>query len=172
MMSGEIVNKVAESGIVSIDLEELIPAFTATEIDLKDQLWQGIALREAEFRAWLKNNDFSGFQDKIVGVHCSTDALLPTWAWMLIASRLHGIARYVGTGDAADAAEAYVIDAIRSVDRKPFEGKRVVVKGCSERSIAPSAYLALTRHLQPVVKSLMFGEPCSTVPVYKAPRNS
>lgn len=170
MMHGEIVNKVADSGIVSIDPDVLIAPFESVEIDLAPQLWQGLALREAAFREWVKTEDFSWCRDKVVGVFCSTDALIPSWAWMLLASRLHGLARFVAGGKSDDAATAWVAFCIRSVDREIFTGKRVVVKGCAERQLSPAAFIALTAHLQPVVKTLMFGEPCSTVPVYKSPK--
>jgi hypothetical protein len=165
-----IVNKVAESGIVSLDLETIVPLYTVKSIDLSDHLWQGLALREADLRDWLKTNDFSGYQDCVLALYCSSDALIPTWAYMLVASKLTGIARAIYHGTPAETEAAYVATTIRSVDREPFKNARVVVKGCSTRTLPASAFIALTTHLQPVVKTLMFGEPCSTVPVYKQPR--
>lgn len=169
-MDSVIVNKVEASGIVSLDLETMIPEYQLVEIDLADRLWQGLALRESDFRDWVKTTDFSSYTDQIVAVHCSADALIPTWAWMLVTSALHNHARFVAQGTADEVERAYVSACIRSVDRQLFSEKRVVVKGCSTRTLPPAAFVALTSHLQPVVKTLMFGEPCSTVPVYKQPR--
>lgn len=169
-MAEEIVNKVAESGILTIDLEALVPNYKLREIDFKDLLWQGLALREADLRTWLKTNDFSDFEDAVVGIHCTADAIIPSWAFMLVTSKLTGIARFVTQGNAELAEVAYVSSLIRSLDRKNYENLRVVIKGCSDRKLPPEAFVALTAQLQPVVKTLMFGEPCSTVPVYKQPR--
>lgn len=169
-MDGGIVNKVAESGIVSLDLGQIIPQYRIATIDLKDQLWQGLALREADFREWIKTNDFSGFEDLVVGVHCSVDALIPHWAYMLLASRLTGVVRYIAEGSAKEVERSYIQSVIRALDPSDYTDQRVVVKGCGDRELPAEAYIALTTHLQPMVKTLMFGEPCSTVPVYKQKR--
>ncbi len=169
-MTEEIVNKVEASGIVSLDLETIIPQYAIVEIDLADQLWQGLAVRESDFREWIKTTDFSVYNDRVVALFCSADALIPTWAWMLLSSAVNSYARFVGQGRAAEVERAYVASCIRSVDRETFNDKRVVVKGCSTRTLPPAAFIELTTYLQPVVKTLMFGEPCSTVPVYKQPR--
>ncbi len=169
-MAEEIVNRVAKSGIVSLNLEELLPDTPVTAIDLKEQLWQEMILREQDFRDWVKAHDWEQYKDQYVGIYCSTDAIIPTWAYMLVASKLTGIARRVIQGDAAAAAEAVVMDFIHQINPEDYTDARVVVKGCSEKAIPIAAYTALTEKLQPVVKTLLFGEPCSTVPVYKQPR--
>lgn len=169
-MAEEIINKVEASGIVSLDLETIIPPYTVSEIDLAEQLWQGLAVRESDFREWIKTTDFSIYHDHIIALHCSADALIPTWAWMLLTSAVQPHARFVAQGRKDEVERAYVTSCIRSVDRKLFDEKRVVVKGCSTRTLPAAAFIELTVYLQPVVKTLMFGEPCSTVPVYKQPR--
>lgn len=171
-MEEGIVNKVAESGIVSLDLAELIPLYEVKAIDLKDQLWQGLALREADFREWIKTADFSVYTDAVVGIHCSVDALIPHWAFMLLASKLEDVARFIAEGTAAEAERAYIHTVIQAIHPENYTDQRVVVKGCGDRDLPPAAYIALTTRLQPVVKTLMFGEPCSTVPVYKQKRKA
>lgn len=169
-MAEEIVNRVAKSGIVSLNLEELLPDTPVTAIDLKDQLWQEMILREKDFRDWVKQHDWDQYAGHYVGIYCSTDAIIPTWAYMLVASKLTGVAERVIQGDATVAAEAVVMDYINGIDPENYREARVVVKGCSEKAIPLAAYTALTEKLQPVVKTLLFGEPCSTVPVYKQPK--
>lgn len=171
-MEEGIVNKVAESGIVSLDLADLIPLYHLKSLDLKDQLWKGLALREADFREWIKTADFAAFNDAVVGIHCSVDALIPHWAYMLLASKLEGVARFIAEGTAAEAERAYIHTVIHAIHPENYSDQRVVVKGCGDRDLPPAAYIALTTRLQPVVKTLMFGEPCSTVPVYKQKRKA
>lgn len=169
-MAEEIVNRVAKSGIVSLNLEEVLPDTPVTAIDLKNQLWQEMILREKDFREWVKQHDWEQYTGFYVGIHCSADAIIPTWAYMLVASKLTGTAKRVVQGDATAAAEAVVMDYINGIDPADYADARVVIKGCAEKAIPLAAYTALTEKLQPVVKTLLFGEPCSTVPVYKQPR--
>lgn len=169
-MADAIINKVAQSGLVSLSIEELVPESKVRIIDLADRLWQGLALREADLREWVKTHDWEQYRDCIVGINCSADALIPTWAYMLISSKLAGIARFVSKGSEEELQSDYHCFCIRSVDREHYRDVRVVVKGCADRELSPAVYMALTTHLQPVVKTLMFGEPCSTVPIYKQPR--
>lgn len=171
-MDDAIVNKVSESGILSLDPEALLPNPPVAVIDFTDLLWQGLALREADLREWVKTHDFETYRNHVVGVFCSTDALIPMWAYMLVTSKLTGVALHVVQGDAERAMEDYLLAFIRTIDPHAYTDLRVVVKGCSKRVLPASVYIALTTQLQDVVKTWMFGEPCSTVPVYKQARKS
>lgn len=168
-MADLIENKIAKSGLITIDLEEMYPEGERVSFDLKDVLWQGLALREKDFREFLKTNDWSVFQDKYVAVFCSVGAIIPHWAYMLVASRLEGITRMVFVGVPEEMERAIFRELVYSLDMEPYRDQRLVVKGCSDRPVPQSAYADLVSRLQPVAKSIMFGEPCSTVPVYKRP---
>jgi hypothetical protein len=168
MMEKEtILNKVAQSGIVSIDLEELIPARLVNSIDIETQLFQGLILREKDFRAWIKEYDWTGYKNTDVAVHCSADAVVPTWAYMLVAAALQGAEANVFFCAPSELNAIVVERALSGINPQDYAEKRVVIKGCGERAISNHAYVLLTAKLVPVVKSLMYGEPCSTVPVYK-----
>jgi hypothetical protein len=166
----EIINKVSASGLVTVNLEEIYPEGRRAVIDIAPQLWQGIALREKDFREWIRTHDWNQYREAWVAVHCSADAIVPHWAYMLVASALTGVAGRVILGTAQELESLIFRDLIYSLDRESFRDARVVIKGCSDREVPASAYSDLVHHLQPVVKSLMFGEPCSTVPVYKRPK--
>jgi hypothetical protein len=163
----EIINKVAQSGIVTIDLENYYPAGERVSFDLASCLWQGLALREKDFREFVKQHDWASYQGKFVAVHCSVDAIVPQWAYMLVASALAGKAALVYYGSLESLENHLFYDALSRLDTSSFQDARVVVKGCGDMAIPSGAYMALVNKLQPVVKSIMFGEPCSTVPVYK-----
>ena len=163
----EIVNRVAESGIKTIDLEKLKPVGSRSEIDLKDLLFQELVLRENDFRQYIKDTDWSRYHDHFVNVNCSADAIIPNWAYMLIASKLSGEAKKVVFGDKKELEKQLLLNVIDTIDLSIYKDERVIIKGCSDEAIAEEAYLNLTLRLTPVVKSLMFGEPCSAVPVYK-----
>ena len=165
-MSGEIVNKVAEANIEQIDLITFKNQDELVEIDLKDQLWEGFVLKEKDFRAWIKDHDWSQYANKRVFVHCSADAIVPSWAFMLVTSNLVRT-KSIHCGDQSFAEEEIFFENLNSWNIEPLNEKRVMVKGCSNIPNPNRAYVELTRKLQPVVKSLMFGEPCSAVPVYK-----
>ena len=167
-MSAEgIVNKVAESGLVEIDLEKFYPVGDTVSFDLKDYLFMGLILKEKDFREALKNHDFSQYKDKLVAVTCSADAIIPMWAYMLVTSNLQPYAKEIVQGDANDLHKAIFLRNINAINSSEFQDKRVVVKGCGDREIGAFAYLEITRLLRPVAKSIMYGEPCSTVPVFK-----
>lgn len=170
METEEIVNRVATSGIVSLDLEELYHPGERVIYDIKDNLFQGMILREKDFREFLKSNDWSAYQDKNVAVICSEDAIVPTWAYMLLAINLEPFANQVVFGDLTALEAKLFAEAIHHIDPEEYQGKRVVVKGCSKFPVPISAYMEITTLLKPVVQSLMFGEPCSTVPLYKKPK--
>ena len=163
----EIINRVAESGIKTINLENLIPQGKRSEIDLKDLLFQGFVLKENDFRTFINETQWSSYSDNFVNVVCSADAIIPNWAYMLVASRLSGVAEKVIFGDKNALESQLLLDEINKIDLNEYRDERVIIKGCSDKAIGEDAYLNLTLRLTPVVKSLMFGEPCSAVPVFK-----
>ncbi|MCE7062729.1 DUF2480 family protein [Dyadobacter sp. CY343] len=172
MEAEEIVNRVATSGIVSLDLEELYQPGERVLYDIKDNLWQGMILREKDFREFLKVHDWAQYAGKHVAIICSEDAIVPTWAYMLLAVQLEPHAKTVIFGDLNALEDLLFHNAIQKLDIDSFAGKRVVVKGCSKVEVPVLAYVEVSRLLKPVVQSLMFGEPCSTVPLYKKPKSS
>ena len=163
----EIRNKVAESGLITINLEQYYPEHQPLAFDLKNFLFMEMLLKEKDFREALDQHDWTQYDNKDVAVFCSTDAIVPMWAYMLVASKLSGIARSIISGTTEEAFKQIFIENIRQVNAATFEGKRVVVKGCGDRPVPEYAYAEISIKLLPVVKSLMYGEPCSTVPVYK-----
>jgi hypothetical protein len=166
-MSDPLINKVAESGLVSLDLAQYLPKNDIVVFDIKPYLFMELILKEKDFRASLSSIDWSIYQDKIVGIFCSTDAIIPMWANMLIVSNLSSYATAVYFGDENKTREFVLLEAIQNMDASAFNEQRLVVKGCGDVVIGESAYVAITQKLRPVVKSIMYGEPCSTVPVYK-----
>ena len=166
-MSDAIVNKVAESGLISIDLENYYPKGETTVFDMKDHLFMGMILKEKDFRETLKNLDWSIYKDKYVAVTCSADAVIPVWAYMLVASNLSGVAKDFIMGDEKELHRTLFIKNLSAINADDFADKRIVIKGCGETPIGEFAYTEITKLLRPVVKSIMYGEPCSTVPVYK-----
>lgn len=160
-------NKVAESGLLTIDLASLLPSNEIILFDIKPYLFKELILKEKEFRASLLSIDWSIYQDKIVGIVCSADAIIPMWANMLIVSSLHPYAKAVYFGDENKVREQLLQESISKINTELYIDQRVVVKGCGETPIGESAYIAITQKLRPIVKSIMYGEPCSTVPVYK-----
>ncbi|MBX2925826.1 MAG: DUF2480 family protein [Chitinophagaceae bacterium] len=166
-MSDMIVNKVAESGIVTINLEDFYPKQEIVVFDLKKYLFREMILKEKDFREALKTTDWQQYAQKIVAVTNTADAIIPMWAYMLVTSYLEPYATDVIFGDEKQAVQAIMVKHIEKTDPKEYEGKRIVIKGCGDIEIPEAAYIAITNKLRPVVKSLMYGEPCSTVPVYK-----
>ncbi len=169
-MSNEIVNRVAGSSIISFDLETLYPIGERVTFDIKDNLYQETILREKEFRVFIKEHNWEAYQSKNVAITCSVDAIVPTWAFMLIASKLTPFANHFTFGTQAELEKELFSMALDKLDLAQYQDAKVVVKGCSGNAIPTLAYVELVRILQPVVASLMFGEPCSTVPVYKRPK--
>lgn len=162
-----IENKVAKSGLVTLELEALRPQWNIVGFDMKDVLWQEIALREREFRAFVKENDWSFYNGKSVYIFSSVDAIIPTWAFMLLSVALSDHCKLVIVGSQKDLELFLWRTLIASLDLDDYKDQRLVVKGCSDESIPETVYVELSNKLIPVVKSLMFGEPCSTVPLYK-----
>lgn len=161
------VNKVAESGLITLDLEDFMPREQIHLFDLKDFLFMGQVLKEKDYRAALQSQDWETYRDKTVAIWCSADAVIPTWAYMLAASYLQPVALRIGFGDPAELLEKDCLTNIAAMDPETYRNKKVVVKGCGDLSVPVSAYVEITRLLRPVVKSLMYGEPCSTVPLFK-----
>ncbi len=170
MSDDPIINKVASSGLITLDLEELYPQGERFIFDLKPLLWQEVAVKEADLRAFVKGHDWTQYAGKLVSVHCSVDAIIPTWAYMLIATQLQPHAAFVTQGDGEALERALFTRFVQQLDVEPWRNARVVVKGCSKLPVPLNAYVELSAKLLPVVKSLMFGEPCSTVPLFKAPK--
>ncbi len=168
MSEAPIINKVALAGIITLDLEELYPKGERVVFDLKPLLWQEVALKEADLREFVKTHDWAQYTGKFVSVHCSADAIIPSWAYMLVMTHLQPYAAFVTQGDAEQLERAIFTRFIAGLDTAPYHGARVVVKGCSNLPIPLNAYVEIGAKLMPHVKSLMFGEACSTVPLYKA----
>jgi len=166
-MSEEIINKVAASPLLSLDLEEYYPKEEVVLFDLKPFLFMELILKEKDFRAALQNLDWTVYQDKIVAVTCSADAIIPVWAYMLVVSYLEPFAKEVVLGDEKKAVEQILLKKIQAINIEEFTDKRIVVKGCGELPIGEFAYMEITKRLRPVAKSIMYGEPCSTVPIFK-----
>lgn len=163
----ELRNKVAESGLIVIDPEHFYPAETIVPFDLKDHLFRGLLLKEIEFRDSLKKTDWTAYAGKTVAVYCSADAILPSWSYMLVMQYLQAQTTDVHMGTPEEVALLKWIGNIKSLDAAQYQDERVVIKGCGTQQAKGAVYLELSKKLLPVVKSLMFGEPCSTVPVYK-----
>ena len=166
-MSDALINKVAESGLISIDLAGFLPKNEIVVFDIKPYLFMELILKEKEFRASLIEIDWKQYQDKIVGIYCSADAIIPMWANMLVASNLSNTAKLIFFGDENKVREQVLIQEISLLNPADYTDQRIVIKGCGDTPIGESAYIAITHKLRPVVKSIMYGEPCSTVPVYK-----
>lgn len=166
-MSDEIVNKVAQSGLITLDPAEFIPREKIQVFDLRDFLFMGMILKEKDFREALKQQDWQVYKDQLVTLTCSADAIIPVWAYMLVTSYLSGIAAEVLMGDEATARRHLFQRKLEQLDTAPFIDKKMVIKGCGDEAIEEFVYTALTQKLVPVAKSIMYGEPCSTVPVFK-----
>jgi hypothetical protein len=163
-----IVNKVSESGIITIDPADFLPKGERVAIDLKSLLVEEFLLREKDFREYIKNHDWQQYAGKHVAVYCSNDALIPVWAYMLIGSALAPYATTVFQGPPGEMEKHLFEKSLAQLDTNLFRDARVVIKGCGDVEVPASAYMEITRQLRPVVKSIMYGEPCSTVPVYKS----
>ena len=169
-MSEELFkNKVAESGIITLNLEDYYPKKDIAVFDMKDYLFMGLILKEKDFREALKQLDVSIYQDKIVALTCSADAVIPMWAYMLAASALQPVAKEIIFGTEAEAINTQLLKNINTISTEEYNDKRIVIKGCGELPITEAAYIEITKLLRPVAKSIMYGEPCSTVPVFKKP---
>lgn len=162
-----IVNKVAQSGLISFDLADLHHGGERVVYDIKDNLFHGLMLREKDFREFIKTHDWESYKGKNVAIICSTDAIVPTWAYMLIATKLTPFANFFVYGNIDFLNNALFLQTIEQLDVEQYRDQRVVIKGCGEIEIPTAAFLSITKKLTGVAKSIMYGEPCSTVPVFK-----
>ncbi|MGX5818188.1 DUF2480 family protein [Chitinophaga lutea] len=163
----EIVNKVAQSALTTIDLEQFYPAGETAVFDMKDHLFMELILKEKDFRAALQALDWEQYRGKNVAIVCTADAIIPIWAYMLVSAYLEPVAAFYAFGDEAFLHKTIFLRNIAGIDVSAYQDQRIVVKGCGDKEITEAAYVEITRLLRPVVKSIMYGEPCSTVPVYK-----
>lgn len=167
----DIVNKVAQSSLKTFNLEDYYPTGERKIIDIKDWLYEGIILREKDFRAALKNHDWSQYKDAFVALHCSTDAIVPGWAYLLITSYLHKVAKKVVFGNLEFLNSMLYQEVLNDLDFSEYQDKPIIIKGCSNKPVPENAYLLALHKLQPLAKSIMYGEACSAVPLYKRPKN-
>ena len=165
----EIVNKVAQSGIVTIDLEEFYDDVPRVLFDIKPLLFQELILKEKDFRAYIKSHDWSIYKDTYVALTCTADAIVPTWAYMLLTLSLQPFAKKTVFGNLETLETILFQEKIYALDTTPYKDARIVIKGCGTKPVPVAAYVALTEKIKPVAKSIMYGEPCSTVPLYKQP---
>ena len=161
------VNKVAASGLITLNLEEYYHTGERVVYDIKDNLFHGLMLREKDFREFIKTHDWAAYTGKNIAIICSADAIVPTWAYMLLANKLKPYANEVVFGSLETLESVLFAKALAKIDLNAFAGERVVIKGCADIEVPVSAYVEITGLLTPVVKSIMYGEPCSTVPIFK-----
>ncbi len=166
-MEEVLINKVAESGLITLDLEEYYPKEQTAIFDLKDYLFMGLILKEKEYRDTLKKTDWNNYKNRNVCITCTADAVIPIWAYMLAATYLQPVANEVVYGDNDFLHKYLFLKNLSKIEVNDFTDKRVVIKGCGDKKISETAYVEITRLLKPVVKSIMYGEPCSTVPIFK-----
>jgi hypothetical protein len=169
-MENEIVNKVSQSGLITIDLEEFYPEGERVLFDIKEHLFQGMILREKDFREFIKNEDWNKYKDKYVALTCSADAIVPTWAYMLLAAHLEPVAKKVVFGDLETLETILFNEILSKLNTDDYKDARIVIKGCGNLPVPKAAFVQITSLLRPVAKSIMYGEPCSTVPLYKQPK--
>jgi len=167
-MEEEIVNRVANSKLKTFDLEEIYPTGERILFDIKDWLFEELILKEKDFRAYVKEHDWSQYKDSFVAIHCSVDAIIPTWAYMLVSTELMSYAKKVVIGDLEILETIIFQELINELDLNDFSDRPVIIKGCADKYIPNSAFGLLISKIQPVAKSILFGEACSTVPLFKA----
>lgn len=166
-MEEQIVNRVAKSGLITFEMESLYIDGERVELDIAQWLVEGVVLMEKRFRESVKNYDFSQHKDQLVALHCSADAIIPAWAWMLVTDALLPHVKFTAMGSLHDLEVALFRKIITELDLSPYEDQRVILAGCSDRPVPHEAYGMMTVALRPIVKSLFYGEACSSVPIYK-----
>ncbi len=171
-METEFVNRVANSSLVSLNLEDFIHPGERVVYDIKDNLFHGLMLREKDFREFIKTHDWAQYAGQNVAIICSTDAIVPTWAYMLLATKLHPHASRYVFGDLFALEQALFHDALTALNVEEYRDAKVVIKGCGHLPVPTAAYVEVVRRLLPVASSVMYGEPCSTVPIWKKPKAS
>lgn len=164
----EIINKVANSALEVFDLEDFYLNGTRTQIDVSQWLYEGFLLREKDFRETLKNEDWSKYQDQYVAIHCATDAIIPAWATILVTIYVAPFAKKVVSGTIQDLETALYQEILSTIDYSKYQDKPIIIKGCSKKPVPESAYIMAAQKLQPFAKSIMYGEACSAVPLYKS----
>ncbi|SDR97141.1 DUF2480 family protein [Christiangramia echinicola] len=169
-MAEEIINRVANSKLITFNLEDHYPQGQRLIFDLSKWLFEGFVLKEKDFRDQAKEHDWSQYQDKFIALNCSSDAIVPAWAYMLITTYLEPYAKKVVIGDLENLESHLYQDVIERLDVTDLKDRAVIIKGCSHKPVPKNAYIFLIKKLQPVVKSLMYGEACSSVPLYKQPK--
>jgi predicted polyphosphate/ATP-dependent NAD kinase len=166
----EIVNRVASSALITFDLEQYHQPGERVVVDIKEQLYQELILKEKDFRDYIKKNDWSQYKNKFVAITCSADAIIPTWAYMLLTSVLQPFARTIVFGTLEELETKIFFETLSKVEWQQFANAKIVIKGCSKVDVPAAVYVEATRLIMPFAASIMFGEPCSTVPVYKKPK--
>jgi len=166
-MSEEIINKVANSVLEVFDLEDYYPNGVRTQIDISQWLYEGFLLKEKDFREALKNHDWSQYQDHLVAINCSTDAIIPAWASILVTVHVSPFAKKVVLGNLSDLDTLLYQEILNDIDYSVYQDKPVILKGCSKKPVPESAYIFAIQQLQRVAKSIMYGEACSAVPLFK-----
>lgn len=169
-MAEEIINRIASSKLITIDLEDFYPQRERIVFDIKDWLYEGLILREKDFRTQVKSHDWSQYQNSYIALTCSTDAIIPSWAYLLLTAQLSEYTSKVVVGNLELLETAIYQEIISSLDISEYKDKPIIIKGCANKPIPPSAYTLLIEKIQPVAKTVMFGEACSTVPLYKKKR--
>jgi len=167
MSEEPILNRVAQSKLLTFDLEDFYPEGKRVVFDIKEWLYEGLILKEKEFRDYAKNHDWEQYKDAYVALNCSTDAIVPGWAFMLLMGKLQPFAKKVVQGNLEQLETLVYQEILQELDLSAYKDKLVIIKGCSKKPVPPNAYLSITARLQPLVKSLMYGEACSSVPLYK-----
>lgn len=163
----EIINKVEKSGLITLDLEDFYPKEPRMLFDLKDYLYEGLVLREKEFRENLSKLDWKMYENAYVAVTCTSDAIVPSWSYLLIANSLTGVAKLISFGTLEDLERDIFTEIIDKMEVDSYKDKKIIIKGCSRKPVPQNAYLQLIQKLKPIASSLMFGEACSTVPIFK-----
>ncbi len=166
-MAEEIINRVANSKLITIDLEDFYPQGNRVVFDIKDWLYEGLILRENDFREQVDNHDWSQYENNYIALTCSSDAIIPSWAYLLLTTQLSEYAKKVVVGNLELLETVIYQKIINQIDTSEFTDKPVIIKGCADKPIPPSAYTLLIEKIQPIAKTIMFGEACSTVPLYK-----
>ncbi len=166
----EIINKVANSVLEVFDLEDYYPIGIRTQIDISQWLYEGFLLKEKDFREALKQHDWLQYQNHFIAIHCATDAIIPAWASILVASHVLPFARKAVLGNLSDLESSIYQDILSKIDYSVYQNKPIILKGCSKKPVPESAYILAIQHLQPVAKSVMYGEACSAVPLFKKPK--
>lgn len=166
-MAEEIINRVANSKLITIDLEDYYPKGARVQFDIKDWLFHELVLKEKDFREYVKNHDWSQYQNQYVAIHCSVDAIIPDWAYMLLTVNLEPFIEKCHIGTLEDLETAIYQDIITNIDATIYQDKPVIIKGCSNKPVPINAYVMITNKLKPYAKNIMYGEACSFVPLYK-----